>query len=167
MKAEHGFTLIELVVVVALIGTMLAIATLNFSQLNEKYRVESSIKEIYSFLLRARNDATTTNIQRVVTFGASQVQAGVDTNLDGVIDGTPTTINFQRFVLSCGTGVSPPSCVAGTDKVVFDRRGLTTNNQTISITNFSAGVRPATDCLVISATRINMGLMTGGACVQR
>jgi Tfp pilus assembly protein FimT len=147
---------------------MLALATLNFSQLNEKYIVESNIKEIYSILLRARNEATTTNLQRVVAFGGNQMKTGLDANGDREIDGAPYTAEFQRFTIACGSGATPPACDITNDKVVFDRRGLTNDNQTIRIRGYSAGIVPAMDCLVVSATRINIGKVSaGGSCEQR
>lgn len=159
MKSQSGFTLVELMIVVVLIGIILAMVTLNFTQLNEKYTVESNIKELYSLLMRARNEAATTNIPRFVVIGANQVQIGRDTVGDNVMDTVDDTKRIPRFTLNGNT-------------FVFDRRGLPNNLQTLSITGFGGGSTPALDCIVIAATRINMGLMTaapvpGGNCVQR
>jgi hypothetical protein len=150
-------------VVVTLIGIILAMVTLNFTQLNEKYTVESNTKEIYSILMRARNDASTTNIPRLVRLNTNQVQTGADANGDNVID-VPITKPYPRFTINCGAN----PCVNNT--VAFDRRGLPNNLQTLSITGFSAGTTPAMNCITIAATRINIGIMTGlpgGNCVQR
>jgi prepilin-type N-terminal cleavage/methylation domain-containing protein len=155
MKTQSGFTLVELMIVVVLIGIILAMVTLNFGRLNEKYTVESNIKELYSLLMRARNDAATTNIPRFVVIGANQVQIGRDTVGDNVMDTVDNTITYPRFTLNGNT-------------VVFDRRGLTNNKQTLSISDFSAGTTPAMDCIVVAFTRINIGKMTGeNTCVQR
>lgn len=164
MKAQSGFTLVELMIVVVLAGIILAIITLNFTQLNSKYSAESSIKEIYSTLMRARNDATTTNTSRLVVLAANQIQTGVDTDGNNVIDGVPAAFSYPRFTINCNVLIPTP---CGGTTIAFDRRGLANNNQTISITGFSAGTAPAIDCIVISATRINTGIMTGGTCVQR
>ena len=156
MNTQSGFTLIEMVVVVAVISVLLAIATLKFSKLNEKYTVESNIKEIYSILMRARNSAANTNTPNVIVFTPNQLQTGEDTNGDNNIDGASDSMNYPRFNINFSA--SP---------VVFDRRGLTNNIQTIRITGFSAEANPIMDCIVISSTRINIGLMTGGTCVQK
>ena len=157
MKRQGGFTLVELMVVVALITLALGAATLSFSRLNEKYTVESEIKEIYSILMQARNDTSTTNTTRLVVLGANQIQTGIDADGDNVIDGVPVTKNYPRFNITSNNG----------PLVAFDRRGITNNLQTIRIQGFAAGSSPALDCIAVANTRINMGVMTGGNCVQR
>jgi len=162
MKAQSGFTLIELMIVVALIGIILAFATLNFRQLHEKYQVEASTKEIYTILMRARNDASRTNTTQLVVLSGNQIQTGADADGDGNIDtATPRTTTFPRFILEFSG--SP---------IIFNRRGMSTgavkqSNQTLCITGYSADIKPAMDCLVISPTRINIGQWNGGARVQR
>ncbi len=148
MKLQDGFTLIELLIVVSITGIILAMVTLSFSRMNQKYNVESDIKEIYSILMRARNDASKTNTQRVVSLTANQVQN-----------------NRYRFTINCGTSPVAP-CVAA-DAITFDRRGLADKDQTISITGYSADTNPTMDCVEVAATRINIGIMNGVNCVQR
>lgn len=153
-RDQSGFSLVELVVIVATIGTLLAIATLHFSRMNEKYRVESNIKEIYTILMRARNDAMATNIRHQVDLAANQLQFGRDANNDGNID-TPATIPFPNFTINFAANT-----------IAFDRRGLTNNIQTIRITGYPAGVTPLMDCITVANTRINMGRMNGANCDQ-
>lgn len=161
MKAQSGFTLVELMIVVAIIGIVLAIATMNFTQWNDKYTVESYTKEIHSILMRARNDAANTNTQNLVTLAANQVQVTLDDDEDGIIEATdgngvvdagePTTTKpYPRFVINFTAARNP---------IVFDRRGITNDTQTISITGYSPNASPGVDCTVVANTRINMGLM--------
>jgi type IV fimbrial biogenesis protein FimT len=157
MKAQSGFTLVELMIVVAIIGVILAIATMNFTQWNDKYTVESYTKEIHSILMKARNDAANTNTQVSVTLAANLVTTYQDVNGNAVVDpGETTTKPYPRFAIQFAT--SP---------FVFDRRGITNTPQTISITNYSPNASPGVDCIAIARTRINMGVMTGGACAQQ
>lgn len=161
MKGEGGFTLVELMITVALIAIFLSMATLLFSQLNVKYTIEADTKEIYGVLMKARNDAALSNTAHLVILNANQVQAGRDANNDGVIDGTPMATINTGFTVTCGA----VACAGGA--VVFDRRGLTNNQQTIRIAG-PPNVTPALNCIVIANTRINLGRFDqGGICVQQ
>lgn len=163
MKAQSGFSLVELLTVIAIIGIVLAIATMNFKQWNDKYTVESYTKEIYSILMRARNDAANTNTQVRVTLAANLVTTHQDADGDGVVDaGEPTTTKpYPSFVLNSTVLGGLPTTI------IFDRRGMTGNQQTLSVTGYSPNASPGVDCIAVAATRINIGVMTGGACVQQ
>jgi len=158
-SGEEGFTLVELMIIVAIIGIFAAIATLNFSQMNDKYRIESYTKEIHALLMRARNDAANTNTQRIVTLAANQVQVTSDNNGDGVVNAGDTTITnaYPRFAIQ--SAINP---------IIFDRRGIINivANQTLQIVH-PGNSAPGVDCIVVFATRINVGRMTGGNCVQQ
>lgn len=166
MKAQSGFTLVEVMVVVAIIGILLAIIALNFTQWNDKYTVESYTKEIYSILMKARNDAATTNIPVSVTLAANLVTTYQDTNGDALVNaGDRTTASpYPRFTLKSNLGLP--------ETIVFDRRGMTDNIQAISITGYSPNASPGVDCVVVAVTRINMGRWdptqpVGQQCVQQ
>ncbi len=147
MKIQGGFTLVEVIIVLALIVIIGLMASLNFSRWTAKSTVEGYTKEIYSLLMKARNDATNTNLPRSVAVNANQVVISDGTN--------STSKNFPRYA------ITPDA-----NPINFDRRGLTANNR-IRITGYPANTNPTMDCIAISATRLNIGLMTGGNCVQR
>jgi prepilin-type N-terminal cleavage/methylation domain-containing protein len=162
---NSGFTVTELLVVIALIAILASVSVMGYSSWHAKYGLEKATREIYSLLMKARSDAVTTKTPYVVTIGANQVQSGPDADDDNAINGTPATLSYPNYVIH-NTGNAGNAAIV----FVFDRRGLVNipgENQTINLTSTITGTNPAVDCIVISATRINLGKMTGGACVQR
>lgn len=157
MNRQHGFTLLELIVVMAILAVILTIATLNFMRMNQKYRVESNIKQIYSILMQARSDAALTNIPSTVRISAQTVEVLRDVNEDGdTADGGENMSRSYR-----------PYTLTGIGDVVFNRRGFASSNPTIRISDYPENANPIMDCLVISATRINIGKWDGTNCIQR
>lgn len=57
MRSVKGFTLIELMVVVALLGIFASIAVPSFNRMIEKNRVEAVASELYRLVQAARSDA--------------------------------------------------------------------------------------------------------------
>lgn len=171
MKAQSGFTLVELMVVIAIIGIFTAVAIMDLTQANAKYTVESYTREIYSILMKARNDAANTNVQQLVTLAANLVQVTQNTVENHTIDAgeTTTTSAYPRFAIDSNAVVVFPAI---SPTIVFDRRGMTDDSQTIRIINYPANAQPGVDCIVVSATRINMGRWdptkpVGQQCVQQ
>lgn len=155
-----GFTVTELLVVIAIIAILSSFAVGGFSSWRTRHGVESATREIYTLLMKTKSDAANTNTPYLVSFTEHQVQAGPDADGNDVIDGTPMTLDYPNYTVKFT--LTPIS---------FDRRGLANtrgvDNQTISITTTTSGINPSVDCIVVSATRINLGKFTGGNCVPQ
>ena len=56
-KKELGFTLIELMITIAILAIIATMAAPSFSQLTNKYKLEEDSRDLLSILMQARNEA--------------------------------------------------------------------------------------------------------------
>ena len=170
-----GFSLVELIVVMAIIGILFSILTLNFNSMNRKAKIEQIARELVADLNMARSES---------------IFRGKPHSL--VINPTATGYIFRRYssldedrsstAPNPATATTPPYGVIMTKNVsygltqgagtpftdpifMFDRNGFTTDLNTIRVNLVDSGA--AFDCVVVSASRTNIGRMEGGSCVQK
>ncbi len=155
---KNGFSLTELIVVVAIIVIMGGIVGLNMKTWLGKARVEEQVKRMYADLVSARTQATTVNRDHFLrlNLGLNQYQVWDDTNPgpdgNGQLE-TTAPADTRILQVTCSDpiwtdiGVTPP-------QITFDTRGLISPGGSIRITST---FEPAIDCVVLSSTRIRMG----------
>lgn len=64
---EHGFTLVELLLVVVIMGILTAIAMPNFTQLIRSMRIKNASFDVYASIAAARSEAITRNTTVTIT----------------------------------------------------------------------------------------------------
>ncbi|HKS30306.1 MAG TPA: type II secretion system protein [Pyrinomonadaceae bacterium] len=93
-RAERGFSALQLLVVIAIIGIISAMATISISKAQQQLRRENAIREFKGYLEKARIDsirrhATSTTDQATVTItGVNTYQVALDFNYDGTMSST-------------------------------------------------------------------------------
>ncbi|MDH5253937.1 MAG: GspH/FimT family pseudopilin [Nitrospira sp.] len=118
---ESGFTLVELMVAIAIIGLMVAIAIPNYTEWQMRSRLRQATEEVASQLMLARMKAMNQNRSVDVTIqdtgSYTRVSAVVSTTGVSVLDkntdsyvfvvGNPITVSFSSmgFRTSAGTGI--------------------------------------------------------------
>ena len=135
VRRTHGFTLVELMIVVALMGILSAIAVPNIMGQMPRYRLNGAARQVMSDLLSARMEAVSQNNEfRILFLDSKRYTILNDADNDGSSDAGETT---ETKDLS--TDYSDVSIAANNDPV-FQPRGTASNLATITLTN-SAGTR--------------------------
>jgi len=158
---NSGFSIMELIVVIAILSILTAIATITGRDWMERYKVASQTKEMYADLMNARASAMQRSRMFFVKLAANQYAIYEDTFPSPEGNGTPDT----------GTGQDRPvtqktlqyTLNAATTNVNFSTNGLASPDPTTVW--FTSTANPASDCITLSTTRILMGKYNGTNCV--
>lgn len=150
----RGFSLVELLIIIALMGILMAIATLSWQEMRTKSYTESQIRTMHADLMSVRLQALYGKRARSVVIADQlfKVYSTADTSV--------SPIETKKLTYPTVSNVS--------GALVFDAQGLLNGNQRsicILPTNDTSVVNAAAvDSLVISQTRINLGKRTEGDC---
>lgn len=157
-----GFTLIEMVIVVAIIAALLAIATLNFNNWTKKTNIEAQVRQMLADLEQVRMYA----IQ-------SKKQHSVVLNPNGYVFLRYSSANDPGKQVLSQTLHYPIQQLTGGAYSAFSNTTLTFNSRgyliapapplTIAV---APGVgSPAVNCLTLQDMKGNIGVIQGGSCV--
>jgi len=161
-----GFTLTELIIVIAIIGILLGIGSLNFNQWQKKYAIENQAKEMMADLGDLRLGAMQTKTSRMAVFSANPSLMTFRSYTGAEQDAPTATAGTQYFSKSLKYPVYKDAALtAPCSTMTFTATGVTSDVQTIYIV--STGTGAALDCLVISRTRMNLGQSKEGTCVYQ
>ncbi|OPY75939.1 MAG: hypothetical protein A4E65_03340 [Syntrophorhabdus sp. PtaU1.Bin153] len=182
---RNGFSLIELLAVMALIGILAGLGTVSFRGWASRHEVEKQVKEIYADLASARIAAMRENRSYFVRGAANQLQAYRDTSPDPHGDGA-LTVGSDKAVCMWPRGAdvaADANCPSGglsyknltyglswsgsSNTIQFTARGLASPDSLGTACVFST-VNPSYDCIKVSRTRIILGKIAnqGGGCVR-
>lgn len=139
---QKGFTLIEMVVTMAIVGIVTAIAIPNFSKWKEKHQINGQAQKVYFDLMLARTTAVKSNNDVRVTFDttAHTYKIHEDSNSDGSEDADENVKNAilennVQFAYNTGitdtdgNNVTAPVTFGAT--LVFDSKGQASSSGSV------------------------------------
>ena len=157
---QTGFSLIELVVTIAIMGTVMAIATLSFNSWQTKNKIESQTREIFTDLADARTRAfTQKRVHGIVFQPSSYVMKSYSSEVEYKYSTDAATKGVQIWSKSLKYGITKTNTATAftnaNSSILFDTTGFTTTYFTVVVNPVT--VSPSLNCLVIHAARVNMG----------
>ncbi|MBE0605216.1 MAG: prepilin-type N-terminal cleavage/methylation domain-containing protein [Deltaproteobacteria bacterium] len=165
--ARGGFTVLEIMIVLAIVGILVMIAAGNFKGLSEKFKVEAETKQLYADLMDARGRAMQRDRMFFVQINGNAYNTYEDTF--SVPDGDMQLNTGDMLVASAilRHGINTDNLVGGTGFAFsFNGNGIASVNGTGTIRLVSQ-VRPDYDCITVKPTRTKMGQWGGGICVEK
>lgn len=159
MKQEDGYSLIEVIVTITVIGILVAALSAEFAGWRSRYKVEDQIKRMYMDFMDARNKALQRNRDFFLTGDASSYTVYEDTN--------PAPDGNETF--ESGSDTQQPNFPkevtyeidwTGSGNVItIDKRGLISPEGEIYLPTVVADdeIDADYDCIELRTTRINLG----------
>jgi len=194
-ERQKGFSLIELLIVVVILGILVALAINSFRETNEKYKIESATKEMFADIMDVRARALQRNRVSFVSVMSNSYETYEDTNPlpdgNGILepvnpsasvggtnnsDTRVTRVDRESgklkgaYVFDVGGGLMLSHGSTPTESFRFNRNGIASADGFIRI-RFpqNPNLRPDYDCIRISPTRVKTGQFNtvGGTCVEK
>jgi prepilin-type N-terminal cleavage/methylation domain-containing protein len=163
---RRGFTLVEIMITLAILGILVVLAVSTVEGMNEKYKVEAETKQFYADMMDARGRAMQRNRWFFIQSTPTGYMTYEDRPLpdgDGVFDNTA-----DALVTSVTVRHAINTNLSGGGSFGFNRNGIANDNGTIF---FASNAHPDYDCITINPTRIKMGqylgTFPGGTCVEK
>ncbi|MEW6334909.1 MAG: GspH/FimT family pseudopilin [Thermodesulfobacteriota bacterium] len=142
---KTGLTLLELIIVVAILGIVSAIAAPNFMNYMAERRLKGAARMVMSDLMAARQNAVSRNHEFKVFFSEDQMTYTIlaDANNNGSADTGEATeaknIRNDYYDIALGASANP----------IFSPRGTASPGSTVTLTSARTG---ATQCVTVGLT---------------
>lgn len=154
IRNNKGFTLTELLIIIAIMIALVSIAGYAYNAYMVRYNIEKEIKELYADLMTARMRALQQNQQYLIQFGISTYTTYIDNDQDSQVDNPGDTLvgDLSKSGLSYNLNWN----FGGT--IAFDSKGLSNVNGSvwISLPNNKPNDSEY-DCIRVSRTRVKLG----------
>jgi prepilin-type N-terminal cleavage/methylation domain-containing protein len=166
---DKGFTLPEILMVVAILGILFVIGFLSYRGMMDRYNVEKQMKEMYVDLMSARIRAMQRNRIHFVTFTSTQYTVYEDTSPapdgDGALTIGSDTQIMQKSLMTNFPITYPADWNNSAKLLQFTSKGLLdTSVTTTGTVRVAVEKNGEYDCIAISETRNALGKWDGTQC---
>ena len=152
---SSGFTIVELIVVLAIVGILATIAAMNWNRLTVKTTVEGQIRTVHADLMRIRLEALYGKRARRVAFSGNVFNV-YSSNVTTTTPVETKTFKYPFRATSANFTFNSSGMASGSEgSVCVD-----------PYSNLAQQSDAAVDSLVLSEGRISLGKRTGGGCVS-
>ncbi|MEK6193897.1 MAG: GspH/FimT family protein [Deltaproteobacteria bacterium] len=134
-KKNRGFTLMELMIVIAIIAIMSSIAIPNFIGWLPERRLDAGAQDILQGLQKSRSKAIMTNRNVIVTFDAGNNSFIAFVDEDASNDQSAGDLTIANRNMPAGVDLGVPDFVDLGNTVTFDNRGLPSTSGTVRLQN--------------------------------
>ncbi|MCE5225603.1 MAG: prepilin-type N-terminal cleavage/methylation domain-containing protein [Porphyromonadaceae bacterium] len=169
MKGTKGITLVELLVVIAIIGILVIALGFSFQGWIGRYRVESTIKQIYADLMTARARAMTQHRTHFAVINTAVIPNtySIFEDTNPAPDGNDNREAGDALLPSYPKQLFNDNITWVGGDITFGKNGTITSPNALGDTMcIFTTLAPDYDCIIISRTRINLGriINQGGNC---
>jgi prepilin-type N-terminal cleavage/methylation domain-containing protein len=160
---KKGFTLVELIVVIMIMGVLITLAMLSYQGIQQRSDLDQKVKRMYADLMSTRIRAMQRNRDHFVSLPSGSTIYRIYE--DGPAPDGDGSFNTANDTLLSTYSVAPYTLVLSTPTltlVQFDSKGLVTG--TTGWVRINTTISGEYDCIFIDRIKTGMGKINGANC---